>query len=98
MNRVARAAAVWRDTMNQLNDILDQDLDPSETREWNEALDAVISRDGPERAHYLLEKMVDATRRSGGHLPFAPTTEYVNTIPPNLEARAPGDPAMEWRI
>ena len=84
--------------MNMLNDILDQDLDPGETREWSEALDAVINHDGPERAHYLLQRMVEATRRAGGHLPFSPTTEYINTIPPHLEAKMPGDPTMEWRI
>jgi len=84
--------------MNMLNDILDQDLDPAETREWSEALDAVIGHDGPERAHYLLERMVEATRRAGGHLPFSPTTEYINTIPSHLEAKMPGDPTMEWRI
>jgi pyruvate dehydrogenase E1 component len=85
-------------TMNILNDILDQDPDPVETREWIEALQAVIGADGPERAHFLLERMVDVTRRAGGHLPFSPTTEYVNTIPPHLEAKMPGDPTMEWRI
>jgi pyruvate dehydrogenase E1 component len=84
--------------MNILNDILDQDLDPVETREWTQALDAVIAADGPQRAHYLLERLVDATRRAGGYLPFSPTTEYVNTIPPQLEAKMPGDPTMEWRI
>ena len=56
--------------MNMLQDILNQDLDPGETREWTEALSAVINADGPERAHYLLERMVDTTRRAGGHLPF----------------------------
>ncbi len=84
--------------MNQLNDILDQDLDPTETQEWTDALKGVIHADGTDRAHYLLERMVDETRRAGGYLPFAPTTEYVNTIPPHLEARSPGDAAMEWRI
>ena len=84
--------------MNIMNDILDQDLDPTETREWTEALGAVINADGPERAHFLLEKLVDETRRAGGHLPFSPTTEYINTIPPHLEAKMPGDPNMEWRI
>jgi pyruvate dehydrogenase E1 component len=84
--------------MNQLNDILDQDLDPRETREWTEALHGVIKADGTDRAHYLLERMVEETRRAGGHLPFAPTTEYVNTIPPEREARMSGDPNMEWRI
>ena len=84
--------------MNIMQDILNQDIDPAETKEWSEALDAVINADGPQRAHFLLERMVDATRRSGGYLPFSPTTEYVNTIPPNLEAKMPGDPNMEWRI
>ncbi|HET8941724.1 MAG TPA: pyruvate dehydrogenase (acetyl-transferring), homodimeric type [Rudaea sp.] len=84
--------------MNILNDILDQDLDPTETREWTQALDAVIANDGTPRAHFLLERMVDATRRAGGHLPFSPTTEYVNTIPVPMQAKAPGDAAMEWRI
>ena len=57
--------------MNPLNDILDQDLDPTETREWTESLQSIIQHDGTERAHYLLERMVDETRRAGGHLPFA---------------------------
>ncbi len=82
--------------MNPLNDMPDRD--PAETREWLESLQAVIEREGPERAHYLLESLVEQTRRAGGFLPFAPTTEYVNTIPPHLEAKSPGDGAMEWRI
>ena len=84
--------------MNILQDILDQDLDPAETREWIESLTAVIGADGPERAHYLLERMVDETRRAGGHIPFTPTTAYVNTIPPQMEAQSPGDAALEWQI
>ncbi|WP_424683042.1 pyruvate dehydrogenase (acetyl-transferring), homodimeric type [Frateuria sp. YIM B11624] len=84
--------------MDQLDDVLNQDLDPTETREWVESLNAVIQHDGTERAHYLLERMVDSTRRSGGYLPFDPTTEYVNTIAPANEAKSPGDAAMEWRI
>ncbi|MEO7052966.1 MAG: pyruvate dehydrogenase (acetyl-transferring), homodimeric type, partial [Rhodanobacter sp.] len=84
--------------MDQLDDVLDQDLDPTETREWIESLDAVINHDGTERAHFLLEKMVDTTRRSGGYLPFDPTTAYVNTIPASQEAKSPGDAALEWRI
>src|ERR1700744_432679 len=84
--------------MDQIDDILNQDLDPTETREWVESLNAVINHDGTERAHFLLERMVDSARRSGGYLPFDPTTEYVNTIPPHLEAKMPGDGAMEWRI
>ncbi|HEY8230368.1 MAG TPA: pyruvate dehydrogenase (acetyl-transferring), homodimeric type, partial [Rhodanobacteraceae bacterium] len=85
--------------MNALaQSFLDQDPDPRETREWIESIEAVIGAEGTERAHQLLEKLVDETRRAGGHLPFAPTTEYINTIPPQLEAKSPGDAAMEWRI
>ncbi|MDE2317258.1 MAG: pyruvate dehydrogenase (acetyl-transferring), homodimeric type, partial [Xanthomonadaceae bacterium] len=84
--------------MDQLDDILNQDLDPTETREWIDSLNAVINHDGTERAHFLLEQMVDSTRRAGGYLPFDPTTAYVNTIAPANEAKMPGDPAMEWRI
>jgi pyruvate dehydrogenase E1 component len=84
--------------MNELNEILDSDLDPTETKEWVEALEAVIGVDGADRAHYLMERMVEVTRRAGAFLPFQPTTEYINTIAPHLEERGDGDPAMEWRI
>ena len=40
--------------MNILKDIIDQDIDPTETREWTESLGAVINADGTERAHNLL--------------------------------------------
>src|SRR5690348_5531171 len=84
--------------MNWLNELLQDDPDPAESREWIESIKAVIDRDGPQRAHQLLDNMVELTRRAGAHLPFAPTTEYINTIPPQLEAKSPGDAAMEWRI
>jgi pyruvate dehydrogenase E1 component len=81
-----------------ISEMLHDDPDPAESREWLESISAVIDRDGPQRAHQLLEGMVEVTRRAGAHLPFNPTTEYVNTIPPHLEAKSPGDAAMEWRI
>ena len=84
--------------MNWLNDVLQNDPNPTETREWIESLKAVIDHGGPERAHQLLEDMVELTRRAGAHLPFAPTTEYINTIPPHLEPKIPGDQTLEWKI
>ena len=84
--------------MSWLTDIMDTDADPKETREWMESLKAVLDHDGPERAHHLLERMVELTRRAGAQLPFQPTTEYINTIPAHLEPAMDGDPAMEWRI
>ncbi len=74
------------------------DPDPAETREWIEALEAVIEREGVERAHFLLEGLIDKARRSGAYLPYSANTAYLNTIPPSKEARSPGDPAIEWRI
>jgi pyruvate dehydrogenase E1 component len=74
------------------------DPDVLETQEWLDALEAVLEREGPERAHYLLEKLVEKARRSGAYLPYSAQTAYINTIPPQLEARSPGDYALEERI
>ncbi|WP_397596594.1 pyruvate dehydrogenase (acetyl-transferring), homodimeric type [Silanimonas sp.] len=84
--------------MNWLQDVLANDIDPTETQEWLESIKAVIDADGPERAHHILERMVELTRRAGAHLPFVPTTEYINTIPSHLEAKMPGDAQMEWKL
>ena len=84
--------------MNWLNDVLQDDPDPTETQEWIESLKAVIDHEGPQRAHQLLDGMVELTRRAGAQLPFSPTTEYINTIPAGQEAKTPGDSAMEWKI
>lgn len=74
------------------------DSDPQETREWLDALQAVLEREGPERAHFLLQTLVEKARRSGAFIPFSANTAYINTIPPHLEERSPGDHALEWRI
>ncbi|MEB1555188.1 pyruvate dehydrogenase (acetyl-transferring), homodimeric type, partial [Xanthomonas campestris pv. campestris] len=84
--------------MNWLNEVLHNDPNPLETQEWLESIKAVIDVEGPERAHQLLEGMVEQTRRAGAYLPFSPTTEYVNTISPANEAKNPGDSALEWKI
>ena len=76
----------------------DFDVDPEETREWVEALDAVIRQEGPERAHQLIEALVDKARRSGVNLPYKATTAYVNTIPAVDEPPMPGEPGLEHRI
>ncbi len=77
---------------------IDPDTDPQETQEWIEALEAVLKHEGTERAHYLLEKLVDKARRSGAYIPFSANTAYLNTIPPGQEERSPGDSAIENRI
>jgi pyruvate dehydrogenase E1 component len=77
---------------------VNSDLDPIETREWVEALEAVVETEGIERAHFLLESLIDKARRSGADLPYSANTSYLNTIPPHREQYTPGDPALEWRL
>jgi pyruvate dehydrogenase E1 component len=74
------------------------DPDPEETREWLESIDSVLRVHGAERAHYLLECMIDHARRSGAYLPYSPNTAYLNTIPVDQQPGYPGDRAIERRI
>jgi pyruvate dehydrogenase E1 component len=74
------------------------DTDPQETREWLEALEGVLEREGSNRAHFLIEQLIDRARRSGAYLPFSANTAYVNTIPVERQARFPGDFALETTI
>ena len=74
------------------------DVDPIETREWLDAIEDVIDRDGSERAHFLLDRSVAAARSLGANLPFGATTAYLNTIPTDQQVPHPGDLEMEWRI
>jgi pyruvate dehydrogenase E1 component len=74
-----------------------EDIDPTETQEWLESIDSVLRAQGPERAHFLLEKLVDFTRRSGTYLPFKPNTAYLNTISKVQEPDYPGDRSLERR-
>jgi pyruvate dehydrogenase E1 component len=74
------------------------DMDEVETREWLEALEAVIEREGPQRAQYILERLIDKTRRTGGFIPFSANTAYVNTIPAALEEPFPGNMEYEERL
>jgi pyruvate dehydrogenase E1 component len=75
-----------------------QDLDPTETREWLDALDSVLEFDGADRAYFLLDELLQGARRSGTPVPFSPNTPYLNTIPPDKERPHPGDRAIEHRL
>ncbi len=77
---------------------LPADADPQETREWLDALDAVIEREGPQRARFLLEQLVARARGSAAYIPYNANTAYKNTIPTEHEERLPGDAEMEHRI
>jgi pyruvate dehydrogenase E1 component len=74
------------------------DSDPQETREWLDALEAVIEEVGPERAHFLIEKLIKLGHRAGINIPYSANTDYINTIPVDRQPLAPGDYALENRI
>ncbi|WP_413459568.1 pyruvate dehydrogenase (acetyl-transferring), homodimeric type [Herbaspirillum huttiense] len=85
----------------QIDQVLAQaanDPDVMETQEWLDALEAVIEKEGPDRAHYLMERMVDLARRRGAHIPFSSNTAYVNTIPADQGEHCPGNLEYEERL
>src|SRR6476620_1083735 len=74
------------------------DADAQETREWLEALSAVIATEGRERGHFLIEQLLEEARQQGIDMPFSATTGYVNTIEPQDEERCPGNLEVEERL
>ncbi|TQK07355.1 pyruvate dehydrogenase (acetyl-transferring), homodimeric type [Herbaspirillum sp. SJZ107] len=84
--------------LDQLTAQAANDPDTLETKEWLDALEAVIEFEGTDRAHYLLERLVDLARRRGAHVPFSSNTAYVNTIPAHLEEHCPGNLEYEERL
>lgn len=75
-----------------------QDSDPQETQEWLDALDGVLSHVGADRAHDLIEALIDHARVNGVYQPFNANTPYINTIPLEQQARIPGDQNIEHTI
>ncbi|WP_348697347.1 pyruvate dehydrogenase (acetyl-transferring), homodimeric type [Duganella fentianensis] len=74
------------------------DPDAQETKEWLDALAAVLEQEGPERAHYLMERLIDLARQAGSDIPFSANTAYVNTIPAHLETHCPGNLEYEEKL
>jgi len=74
------------------------DLDPAETQEWLESLDAVVEHAGPNRARYLMLSVLQRARERQVGVPGLHSTDYINTIPPALEPPFPGDEQIERRI
>ena len=74
------------------------DIDPIETQEWLDSLTAVISKDGSDRAHYILKKLIDETYKEGSNKPLTRNTPYINTILPENEVKSSGDQNIERKI
>ncbi|HEX4044628.1 MAG TPA: pyruvate dehydrogenase (acetyl-transferring), homodimeric type [Gammaproteobacteria bacterium] len=76
-----------------------QDDDPSETKEWLDALTSLIKHEGKERAQFILQRLQEAAQKKGlksGGDSFE--TLYVNTISPEQQPAYPGDLALEAKL
>lgn len=71
------------------------DADPEETSEWMASLDGLLSDAGPERARYLMLRLLERANRHRVALPALTSTDYVNTIPTELEPEFPGNEDYE---
>ena len=74
------------------------DIDPDETAEWLESLDAVVDNAGRNRARYLMLSLLQRARETQVGVPSLRSTDYINTIPPEREPWFPGDEHVERRI
>ncbi|MBV7295801.1 pyruvate dehydrogenase (acetyl-transferring), homodimeric type [Corynebacterium sp. TAE3-ERU12] len=73
------------------------DSDPEETREWMESLDGLLEEAGPERARFLMLRLLERATAKRVPLPSLTSTDYVNTIPTSMEPEFPGDEDIERR-
>ncbi len=74
------------------------DVDPEETAEWIDSLDALVDAGGERRARFVLATLTDRARELGVGTPLEVSTPYVNTIPKQAEAWFPGDIEIERRL
>ncbi|MCK9381234.1 MAG: pyruvate dehydrogenase (acetyl-transferring), homodimeric type [Sulfuritalea sp.] len=84
--------------MSAAPQLASSDADPQETREWLDALQAVIAQEGPERAHFLLEQLIALGHHTGINMPYSANTEYTNSIPADQQPITPGDYELEQKI
>ncbi|MGI8987457.1 MAG: pyruvate dehydrogenase (acetyl-transferring), homodimeric type [Nocardioidaceae bacterium] len=74
------------------------DIDPDETQEWVDSLDALVQERGRERARYVMLRLLERARESNVGVPALRSTDYLNTIPPEREPWFPGNADIERRI
>src|SRR5690606_34169189 len=74
------------------------DIDPDETQEWLDSLDALLNERGRDRARYVMLKLLERSRENRVGVPALRSTDYINSIPPEREPWFPGDEYVERRI
>lgn len=82
-----------------MSDILNNDVDPIETRDWLQAIESVIREEGVERAQFLIDQVLNTARKGGVNVAAgAAARNYINTIPVEDEPAYPGNLELERRI
>lgn len=83
-----------------MSDMLKNDVDPIETRDWLQAIESVIREEGVERAQYIIDKVLNEARKGGVSVAAGSvgSRDYINTIPVEDEPAYPGDMDLERRI
>ena len=74
------------------------DQDPEETQEWLDALEAVVSHEGSDKAQHIIETLIERARIHGIDIPYSANTPYCNTIAVDDESHYPGDLSIESKI
>ncbi len=74
------------------------DIDPTETQEWLESLEAVLMYASPERAAFLLGQLLVRADALALKPQYRHTTPYRNTVPQEREPSYPGDLDLEARL
>src|SRR6266516_8282 len=74
------------------------DTDPTETREWLDAFDALVQSEGRERATFLLRRLLEHARARRVPLPPVLNTPYKNSVALAEQPQFPGNLELESRI
>ena len=74
------------------------DIDPTETQEWLDALDGVLASEGPVRTRKLVERVVERAQTGGAQVELGVQTPYVNSIPTAQQPMMPGNEELETRL
>jgi len=74
------------------------DLDPLETAEWREAFLSLVATEGPARARFILDNLVQLANANQVHWQPELVTPYVNSVGVEQQPAFPGDLAMEERL
>ncbi len=86
-----------------MSELLRNDVDPGETREWLDALESLLREEGPDRARFILDQLADKARHAGVEFAIGGKggqilTDYINSIATSDEPAYPGNAEIELRI